>query len=98
MSAAEGNDDGPASVTELPAPKGERARAPKKPSDRFTRLREPEDGPESVRLIGAVCGVCEAIEHLLVAAGDSEGLHNLTVRMAMAASILAEQLHSRIYD
>lgn len=99
MSAAEGNDSAPASVTELRAPKAERAKAPKKPPERFTRLREPEDGPDSVRLIGAICGVCEAIEEMLVMAGNSDHkMHDRTVRMATAASILTEEVLRRIDD
>ncbi len=97
MSAAEGNDGGAASVTELRAPKGERAKAPKKPPERFTRLREPEGGPDSVRLIGAICGVCEAIEEMLVMAGCSDrDTHDRTVRMAGAASILLQQVLDRV--
>ncbi len=64
---------------------------------RFTRLREPECGPDSVRLIGALSGVCEAMEEMLVAAGQSDDeMHDRTVRMAAAAAILADQLLRRV--
>ncbi len=95
MSAAEGNG-APAEVAELSAAKT-RARAARKPPERFTRLREPESGPDSVRLIGAILGVCEGIEEMLVMAGNSDDhdVHDRTVRMAAAAAILAEQVLRR---
>ena len=81
-------------VTPLPQPSVKRVR---RSPERYTRMREPEDGPDSVRLIGAVCGVCEAIEEMLVAAGHSDlEMHNRTVRLAAAAAILSGQLLSRV--
>ena len=97
MSAAEGSDGAPASIARLST------RAAKKPPERFTRLREPEGGPDSVRLIGAVCGVCEAIEEMLVMGSNSvdndvhdHDLHDRAVRMAGAASILLQEVLNRV--
>ena len=74
--------------------------APERPGSRPSGSRgcgSPTDGgPDSVRLIGAIVGVCEGIEQMLMMAGCSDhDTHDRTVRMAAAAAILAEQVLRR---
>ena len=80
-------------VTPLPQPSPKRAR---RSPEQCMRMREPDDGPESHRLLGAIAGVCEAIDEILTSRGHSDmETHNLTVELANAAAILARMARIR---
>ena len=80
-------------VTPLPQPSVKRVR---RSPERCMRMREPNGGPEAHRLLGAIAGVCEAMEEILTSRGHSDmETHNLTVELANAAAILARMARIR---
>ena len=66
------------------------AKAPKGQKCSRFHLQEPDDGPENMRLIQALHGVCSAIEQLAETGPDA------ALELGTAAEILSGMLQDRI--